>query len=285
MIRVAMLCTFVAASLTSGTAQPVWIGCLNDGTANGSSGCNTVTNSVPGGKRGRTISTRNGHQDDVIIVATNGTDSSGCGMIDMPCRTIRFAVLVACSFPTGPPPKVLVLGGVGATGLFTESSTVAFNTSLVIVGVPVDGATPIVNLSSTVIDGNVSTSVNATGFRGTLPPNGTLSLENMALVSSRVQAGDTSESNDGERINGGAALAVLCMSGCAVRLSNVTFMGNTVNLERRATYGYDDDERHCKARMGGGAVLVAHNASSLTPQEPIILTIQSSVFTENASPG
>jgi hypothetical protein len=218
-----------------------------------------------------------------ITAATNGSDLSTCGLSALPCRTVRFAVQRACSLAGGGssgPAVVRVLGGGGLAGQFLETGPVVINTSIVIIGVAVNGATPVINFSTTSMP---SGGPFASGFRAMLQPNGSLALQSLTIVGARAQAGVTAT---GEAIDGGAALSVVCLSGCQVNISSTAFANNTVMFDKIIPNDDDDSEySDCRARVGGGAVRIAHAARSMTAQESIVLRINNSSFDGNGSPG
>jgi hypothetical protein len=193
----------------------------------------------------------------VVVVATNGTDQEACGPGEAPCRTLRYAVQSQAlgAALSGSLPEVVVIGGPGAAGHFSEGN-ITFNFSMALTGVEVQGYSPVVDFLASTMGG---------GFLGLLPPNGTLLMNSMTITGGLLVTGTAPS---GVPLNGGGALAVLCNGPCTLTLTNLLFANNSVTH----AYGCTECTRNyscglCGARMGGGAVLVqdvGSNGSSLT---------------------
>lgn len=216
-----------------------------------------------------------------ILVSTNGSDHAACGGPSAPCRTLRYTVEVqalARSLAASPvessnsPPLVLLMGGAGAAGRFVEGP-IAFNFSLDITGVEVEGYSPQVDFSL-----SSSAPTGAGGLTCVLPPGGTLSLSSVTMTGGAVTTG---AGTSGPPVSGGGALAIVCLGACTVALANVTLANNSVLHDYECTDDWSCYD--CGPRVGGGAVLVQHaNSNGTYPADALTVLVSECSFVNNS---
>jgi hypothetical protein len=219
-----------------------------------------------------------------ILVSTNGSDHAACGGPSAPCRTLRYTVEVqalARSLAASPvessnsPPLVLLMGGAGAAGRFVEGP-IAFNFSLGITGVEVEGYSPQVDFSL-----SSSAPTGAGGLTCVLPPGGTLSLSSVMMTGGAVTTG---AGTSGPPVSGGGALAIVCLGACTVALTNVTLANNSVLHDYECTDDWSCYD--CGPRVGGGAVLVQHaNSNGTYPADALTVLVSNCCFVNNSFSG